>query len=291
MRTAVLRKEQEMIIYKKCSEVDLKLVYEAFTAGFSDYILKMTIPWEQFYPSFFEREGNHLDYSYIAMDDEKPVGIIFGGLKNYEGSLTLRCGALCVAPEYRGLGVSKALFELHRQLAVELGCRQLFLEVIVGNDRAINFYKKLGYEKVYDLKYYSLKQASDVLKECSYDVQELDENLVSDFAADIDTHINWQNELDYAKRAGGSHSFGIYKENELVAALTLSQTGKIFFLYTKPAFRHQGMASSLLAEAVSRLKLDTLHISFPNNAALDCFVKKMGFSKNDLTQYEMYMPL
>ena len=30
----------------------------------------------------------------------------------------------------------------------------MFLEVIVGNDRAISFYRKKGYEKVYNLFYY-----------------------------------------------------------------------------------------------------------------------------------------
>jgi len=280
-----------MISYKKCSEVDLHLVYEAFQAGFADYIIKTTIAWEQFYTSFFEREGNRLDYSFIALDDDRPVGIILGGEKNYEGTPTLRCGALCVVPQYRGLGVSKALFELHRQLAQDLGCKQLFLEVIVGNDRAISFYKKVGYHKVYDLQYFDLKQASNIFNDCSYEIRELDWEQTTELAAGIDTHINWQNEIEYAKRVNGVKNYGIYKEDSLAAALCISQSGKIFFLYTRPAFRHQGLASSLLSHAVSSLKLDTLHISFPNNAALEGFVRKKGFIRNGLAQYEMYMPL
>ena len=280
-----------MISYKKCSEVDLHLVYEAFQAGFADYIIKTTIGWEHFYSAFFEREGNRLDYSFIALDDEKPVGIIFSGLKNYEGTLTLRCGALSVVPEYRGFGVSKALFELHRQLAMDLGCRQLFLEVIVGNDRAIKFYKKLGYQKIYDLQYFDLKPASDIFNDCRHEVKELDWEQITELAAGIDTHINWQNGIDYAKGVSGVKNYGIYQEDALVAALCIAQSGKIYFLYTRPLFRHQGLASSLLSHAVGSLKLEALHISFPNNAALEGFVRKMGFARNELAQYEMYMPL
>ena len=32
-----------MISYKRCSEVDIDLVYKAFSIGFSDYIIKMQI--------------------------------------------------------------------------------------------------------------------------------------------------------------------------------------------------------------------------------------------------------
>lgn len=112
-------------------------VHEAFQAGFSDYIIKASVPQEQVYHSLFVREGNRLEYSYIALDGEMPIGIIFSGLSNFDGTLTLRCGAMCVIPEYRGLGVSKALHNLHRRVALGHGCKQLYLEVIVGNNRAV----------------------------------------------------------------------------------------------------------------------------------------------------------
>ena len=50
----------------------------------------------------------------------------------------MRCGTLAVHPNYRGVGVSQKLFELHKE-ALQNECKQLFLEVIVGNDRAIRF--------------------------------------------------------------------------------------------------------------------------------------------------------
>lgn len=280
-----------MITYEKCSNVDLRLVYEAFLAGFTDYMVKLHIPWEQFYSSFFEKEGNQLEYSYIALDAERPVGIIFSGLKNFEGTLTLRCGAMCVAPEYRGVGVSKALYNAHRQVALAQGCKQLYLEVIVGNDRAIQFYKKLGYEKVYDLHYYTLKNALEMPEPGPYKVQELEWTQVVELVSEINTHINWQNHLDYAIKVAGVSHYGIYQSEKLTGVITLSASGRIFLLYTKPAYRHQGIARSLLAHSSRVLKQDTLHISFPNNAALEGFAKKMRFSRNELAQYEMYLPM
>lgn len=281
-----------MIRYEKCSNVDLRQVYEAFQLGFSDYIIKLQVSWERFYTQFFEVEGNNLEYSHIAFDGDKPIGVIFGGLKNFEGVRTLRCGTLCIAPDYRGRGVSKALYDLHRATAIELGCKQLWLEVIVGNDRAINFYKKLGYEKVYDIYYYTLKdEAIGKLPGVGeYEIQELKWEQVLDMASGLNVHTNWQNQLDYAKKIPSVTSYGIYQDGILAGCITVSPSGRIFFIYTRPEFRHCGIAASLLSHAAGVTE-QNLNMSFPNNEQLEGFVKKMGFSKNELAQYEMYMPL
>ncbi|PFP84220.1 GNAT family N-acetyltransferase, partial [Bacillus cereus] len=152
-----------MIQYKRCSEVSIDLVYEAFKDGFSDYIIKMDVSKEDFIKRFFGPEGNSLEHSFLALDGDKCVGVILGGIKVYESIKTMRCGTLAVHPEFRGIGVSQKLFELHKEEATQNKCKQLFLEVIVGNDRAIQFYKKLGYEKVYDLSYYNLNDLTEIM--------------------------------------------------------------------------------------------------------------------------------
>ena len=143
-----------MIKYKRCTECNEEIIYKAFQIGFSDYIIKIEMTKDAFMKHFFGPEGNSMEYSVIAFDEEEPVGLCLGGIKVYEGIKTLRCGALCVHPDYRGTEVSNGLFNLHRKIALENNCKQMFLEVIVGNDRAISFYRKKGYEKVYNLFYY-----------------------------------------------------------------------------------------------------------------------------------------
>src|SRR5690554_4477018 len=151
-----------MISYKRCIEVSEDVIFQAFQIGFSDYIIKFDMPKDFFMKRFFGPEGNSLEYSVIALDGDKPVGLNLGGIKIYEGIKTLRCGALCIHPDYRGTEVGKKLFELHKEIAMENDCKQMFLEVIVGNDRAINFYKKKGYAKVYDIVYYSHNNPSEI---------------------------------------------------------------------------------------------------------------------------------
>lgn len=283
-----------MIIYSKCTDVEFEKVYEAFRIGFSDYIIKVEISKDGFLNRFFGPEGNHLEHSFIALDQEKPIGLILGGIKNYEGVKTLRCGALCIHPDYRGKGVSKQLFDLHRQVAVDNNCRQMFLEVIVGNDRAIKFYRNLGYNKVYDIKYYSYKDTSSLQGkiEDSIDIQKINfEDMVNLAVKLEDTHINWQNDLDYMKELKGLTHYGVYESSELIGALTMSPNGKIFFIWTKLQCRHRGIARNLIINTVNDLKLKNLNISFPNNANIEGFINHIGFQRDEISQYEMYLTI
>ncbi|WP_052222986.1 GNAT family N-acetyltransferase [Clostridium homopropionicum] len=55
----------------------------------------------------------------IAIEGDEPVGVILGGIKNYEGIKTIRCGTLALSSNYRGLGISNALYNLHKDEALQ----------------------------------------------------------------------------------------------------------------------------------------------------------------------------
>ncbi|QUH19239.1 GNAT family N-acetyltransferase [Alkaliphilus sp. B6464] len=283
-----------MITYDCCSTVELESIYNAFQIGFSDYIIKIEMSKEIFLQRFFGPEGNQLEYSYIAFYQGMPIGVILGGIKNYEGVKTLRCGTLSIHPDYRGKGVSKKLFELHRKVAIDNNCKQMFLEVIVGNDRAINFYRNLGYEKVYDINYYTCQNNKDINKEIDdlIEIKKISFNAIKSLSNQLkDTHINWQNDFDYIERLDGLVHYGVYKDSEIIGALSLSTNGKIYFIWTKPSERHKGIARNMLRKALIELNLKQLSISFPNNANLAGFVKRNNFKKEEISQYEMYLIL
>lgn len=60
----------------------------------------------------------------------------------------LRIGDLYVQEEYRGDGVAEDLVEQAVDRAREEGCSELTLDVDVGNERAVGFYEKVGFETV-----------------------------------------------------------------------------------------------------------------------------------------------
>ncbi|MGG0727951.1 GNAT family N-acetyltransferase [Bacillus paramycoides] len=279
-----------MIQYKRCSEVRIDLVYEAFKDGFSDYIIKMDVSKEDFIKRFFGPEGNSLEHSFLALDDDKSVGVILGGIKIYESIKTMRCGTLAVHPNYRGVGISQKLFELHKEEAIQNECKQLFLEVIVGNDRAINFYNKLGYEKVYDLSYYSLNDFTIITNKDFKNI-EIKQLKFQKFKVEIQKwlnfHINWQNDIDYIEKTNNTY-YSAYVDNDLKGTVCINEQGKISFIFVAKEYRNIGIATRLLQVAREELKLSSLSIGFPNNSLLEGYLKKCGFEKNSLAQYEMY---
>ncbi|KRQ86914.1 Acetyltransferase YpeA [Caloramator mitchellensis] len=276
-------------------DADLDDTFKAFCAGFSDYIIKFSISKEDFISRFFGPEGNSLELTYVALDDKKPVGVILGGIKEFDGIKTLRCGALAVHPEYRGKGISQKLFNLHKEQGLLNGCKQLFLEVIVGNDRAINFYKKHGYEKIYDISYFKLEDITKIkdynntyeslVKRISFDEFEVFYRQIKG------VHVNWQNDIDYIKKSSNNMFYGTYfgKENKLIGVLCINNYGKVSYIWVEKENRNNGIASSMLKAAVNELNLSKIFFSFPNNCLLENFVKKKGFTRDKISQYEMYL--
>ncbi|MBS5822335.1 MAG: GNAT family N-acetyltransferase [Clostridium argentinense] len=283
-----------MINYKRCCDVDINLIYEAFKIGFSDYIIKVNISKDMFITRFLGSEGNCLEHSFIALEENKPVGIILGGIRIYEEIKTMRCGTLAIHPDYRGRKISDKLFELHKEEAIKNHCKQLFLEVIVGNDRAINFYKKLGYEKIYDLSYYSFDNISN-LKKIDIPKVNIREINLSEFEKALnktkDIHINWQNHIEYIKKCDNTFFYGAYYDNELISSLSISSDGKLSFIWTKNQFRRKKIASSILSMACEKLTISKVAVAFPNNHLLQGFFKHMNFKKDNIAQYEMYLTL
>lgn len=283
-----------MISYKKCSEVEIDLVHDAFQIGFSDYIIKIQMPKELFISRFFGTEGNSLDKSFIALDENRSIGIVLGGIKNYEGIKTMRCGTLAVAPAYRGKGISQRLMELHKEEAIKQHCKQLFLEVTIGNDRAINFYKKLGYEKIFDLTYFSLNElnALDKTNKLGVNIKQTDIDelkLVREKIKDI--HINWQSDIEYIEKSKGQITLGAYIYEKIAGVISINENTRINFLWVENGLRHNGIGTNLIAKAVKELRLSKVTIGFPNNASIQGFVNHTGFKKEDIAQQEMYYTL
>lgn len=285
-----------MYEYKRCSEVSFDDVYKIFKVGFSDYMIKTEFDKDTFKRVFFGVEGNSIDTSFIAFDGQRPIGLILGGIKIYEGIKTLRCGTMCIDPEYRGKGAALKLFELHKSLGEEEGCRQLFLEVIASNDRAVNFYKKVGYEKVYDLKYFNIKENPN-FRPCAsseINIKEIDFKQFKSFYEKIEGfHINWQNDIDYIEKLSGNRSYAAIKDGEILGVLNILKSGRMNFIYVNRDSRLMGIASGMLHNTISELELELkgLNVCTTNNAFIEGFLNKTGFVKDKLSQYEMYYTL
>lgn len=83
----------------------------------------------------------------------------------------------------------------------------------------------------------------------------------------------------------------VYVDNDLKGSLCVNEQGKISFIFVDKGYRNIGVGMKLLQVAREELNLSSLSIGFPNNNLLEGFLKKCGFEKNSLAQYEMYLLL
>jgi len=277
-----------MIEYINCSEAEKDQVFQAFKEGFSDYIIKITPTKDFFFSHFFGAEGNNLKFSWLALDGDRAIGLVLGGIRTFDGLKTIRCGTMCVIPDYRGKGISAELLNLHKQTAINENCDHMFLECIVGNDRALKFYKNNNYKKVYDLTYFVCEELKWLNNISTGSVTKIDPVSLRKFRESIDTHTNWQNEIDYIEMSD-SLTYCIKKGENPIAAIAMKDT-KIQFLYVQKPFRNRGYARQLIKKAAAE-NIEKLTASFPNNASLEGYYRRLGFKKEKISQVEMYRQL
>lgn len=84
----------------------------------------------------------------IAEHNGHPAGfaLYFFNYSTWEGRPGIYLEDLFVHPEFRGLGVGKALLKQVAAVAVEKDCRRLQWEVLDWNTPAIDFYRATGAE-------------------------------------------------------------------------------------------------------------------------------------------------
>jgi GNAT superfamily N-acetyltransferase len=86
----------------------------------------------------------------LAFVDDEPVGIAvcFFGLSSFRARPLLNIHDLAVLPQHSGKGVGQALLKAVEDRARRKGCCKLTLEVLDGNARARNLYRRFGFEDV-----------------------------------------------------------------------------------------------------------------------------------------------
>lgn len=98
-----------------------------------------------------ERDGfgpNPFYFCLIAEHNGAPAGfaLYFFNYSTWLGRPGLYLEDLFVLPEFRGLGIGKALLQRVAAVALEKGCLRLQWEVLDWNTPAIEFYKAMGAE-------------------------------------------------------------------------------------------------------------------------------------------------
>ena len=86
--------------------------------------------------------------TFLVYDNDKAIGLIncILGFSTFKAKPLMNIHDVIVKDGYRGKGVTQLMLKAVEELAVELGCCKLTLEVLEGNKPAIRAYKKYGFD-------------------------------------------------------------------------------------------------------------------------------------------------
>lgn len=114
---------------------------EAFATRFEDARRRPDQWWIDWAAASAEGDGQAM---FLAWDGLVPVGIVGTFVEDGRRSLI----AMWTEPGARGRGVGRALVEATSAFACEAGSRELFLQVLEGNEVAASLYRSCGFEDV-----------------------------------------------------------------------------------------------------------------------------------------------
>jgi ribosomal protein S18 acetylase RimI-like enzyme len=145
---------------RPASTLDTERLAGLFTAGYEDYYVPLRI--DEAAIGFMIRTWDlDLDASRIAVRDGERVGVCMLGVRGDEAWI----GGLGVVVAERRGGLGSLLMEAVLDEARVRGVREVRLEVIVENDRAIPLYERLGFEYARELEVWSLPGAPGDVRE------------------------------------------------------------------------------------------------------------------------------
>lgn len=135
----------------------LAQIVECFNEAFADYMVPLKVEEQEIRRRWL---SSRVDYglSYGAFDGEQLVGFMMTGVDRWQGRRTAYNSVTGVIPSHRGQRIVQQLYKKALPNFRENGIQQCLLEVVVGNDKAIKAYTRVGFRQRRELTSYVLKE-------------------------------------------------------------------------------------------------------------------------------------
>ncbi len=272
--------------------VPMSEITKAFNDGFSDYFVKFNAT-EEYLTNRWR--GGRVDLSMSAGGwiNNELVGILISGIDFWEGKLTAFNAATCVAPHARGNHFTSQAYEFLLPKLKEIDVKQLTLEVIQGNEKAIPVYERIGFKKVRGLGCFNgepkIRQPyedPEITIEVGHEIDLEKAILFHDFDP------AWESTF-YALLMNWSfyEVYKILKEEEMVGyAIVNSSNGQIYSFGVDPDYRRKGYAKLLFSKISQKHKKLKINNIDNDDLGTHEFLKHISLP-HVIDQYEMKMVL
>lgn len=278
---------------KSLETESLEEIHRCFNEAFSDYIVKIHLPFEKF-QKMMMRNGVDLKCSIGLYDKKQLVGFILNGVGTWNNSCTVYDSGTGIIKAYRGKKYSKMMFNVLKETLVEYGILYYLLEVIQGNTPAYTLYRNQGFEIVRELACFTGDRDKVRKMGCDYQCEEmssLDWGLLTTF---WNFPPSWQNSSHAVDRIFSDFiKIGAFLHGDCAGySVFHRQSGEIVHLAVRKDVREKGIGSMLLHKIsveTDSHQLRVINVDKRNQETIN-FLEKNGFI-NDVDQYEMILDL
>lgn len=252
---------------------------------FSDYIIPMKST-REFFLDFQRSVGGDLRNVLVAFSGDEMVGYVNPVVDGQEGWI----GGVGVAPGMRGKGLGRRLMLSAEGLCKTKGVREIFLEVIEGNDRAQNLYESLGYQAT--RKYVTAEGRPARYEGFGLVPRKADISEILPIHEKAYKETCWQRRKTEAivESARGAECYIV--SGGFVLIRTVDTSGFVPFLGVMPEKRGKGIGTSLAKFALTRLwelgafkvAMYNLNEDLPTLRMLDKFDFKITLKQNEMVK-------
>lgn len=280
-----------MYSYKTLENIELKVIYNTFIEAFSDYQVKFDISFYNF-QMMMKRRGLNLKFSMGAFENDKLVGFILNGVRDWDGKTTIYDVGTGVILEHRRKGIIGDMFKKLLEICRERKIKQYLLEVLQENSGAVNLYKGNGFQITREFDCYFLNKFNSSSNR-NITLERLD-NFSEETWKEIKEYWNynpsWQNSIDSIKANFNNFIYVVAKlEGKIVGyGIVEKTTGDIPQIAVSPQYRKQGIGKAVVNMLINSLDIErfkVLNID-SRDLAMESFLLKIGGEKYT-KQYEM----
>jgi ribosomal protein S18 acetylase RimI-like enzyme len=147
-----------MFSYSTLEGISIEELHRAFLNAFSDYQVNVKLPLSEF-QEMLQRRGFVQNASIGAFQNDKLVGFVLNGIRDWNGRLTSYDLGTGVIEMYRRQGITSNMFQNSKQLLQKMQVEQYLLEVIQTNTSAVQLYKKQGFSTLRDFECFYFDQS------------------------------------------------------------------------------------------------------------------------------------
>ncbi|MDH0659404.1 GNAT family N-acetyltransferase [Empedobacter sp. GD03865] len=265
------------------NHVDLEELSALYNLSYQNYYVSINLSTEQFQGKL-KMEDINLDYSVGASIDGKLVGFLLYGIRNYNDVKTAYIGGTGVCPEHRGKKITQQMLDFSFPKLKEQQVKNIFLEVNIKNDFAINAYEACGFEKTRTLNSY--KGIPILVVNPLHEIIEFSDLDLITSENFWDIKPTWKNDIQSVKNIIEDCQInGIYEDGILVAYKIINKNNtRIYQFGVHHDYRNRYLASILFSDLknkeIKMINVDEREISTND------FIQSMGLELYD-KQYEM----